>query len=196
MPGFNVGNPSMMVPGLLEGVRRIVVAAATGDQDTGCRWGGDGSPQAAYKGGGWFFGVFFNGAGGATGTSQEELCASLSVGVDITRVLGDIPTADGKWFLAAGELLERAGYVVELLMRPGSGAANSCQTAYDEMVGGVNRRNALYRERFDRFTFAKPRPAPNSWIIGKDTKKTALVVVSLTFSGLMFHKLREEMPTP
>lgn len=197
MPGFNVDNPSMYVPALLEGVRRMVVAAAAGDSDTGTRPAGDGSPQAAYKGAGWYFGVYFNGAGGAWGGSQEGFAVSLSVGVDITRVVSTIPTAKrGEWFMQPGELLERSGYVVELLMRPGSGVRNSCQSAYDEMMGGTNRRNGTFQERFDKFTQSKPRPAPADWIVARNVERTPILVVSLTFSGLTFHKLRSEVPTP
>lgn len=182
----------------LEGVASLVAKVADDPASVGVRPGNNGSPLGAYRGGGWYYGVYFAGLGGAWGQSQESYSVTLSAGVDITRVWTRGPTKDaGAWFLKAGELYERAAYLAELLMNAqGSVVARACQAQLTALYG-VGNEPGLFREHFDRLTFPAPREqAPERWLLAEPGEDAPVCYVcSLVFSGLKYHKLLSELPT-
>ncbi len=160
----------------------------------GVRPFGDGSPRGAYQGGGWFCGVWWGGMrqGPANGGAQYV----HSVGVDLTRVIGSVPTKkQGEFWLSEGELFERAAYVGELLSRDDSTVANACNAALSTMTGG--EPDGLFRERFADLRISAVQTAGNDWVVAKASEGKAPTVfyARLTLSGVLFLKLRSELPS-
>jgi len=183
------------IPALLSGVAAVVRLAADDPLTVGPRPGQDGRPLAAYRGGGWYYGVYWTGAQGAWGRSQESYSVSLSVGVDVTRVWARSPTmTKGEWFTQDGELYERVGYVAQLLLNTASGVARYCNAALAALEPGGP--SGVFREHFDGFTTGGVRTeSPVGWLLAKDDDPHLCYVCSLRFSGLTYHKLSSEMPT-
>lgn len=184
----------LFIPAFLSGVANLVADAAPSADYVRPRPGPDGRPLGAYRGGGWFYGVYWSGMAGAWGGSHEAFEVSLSCGVDITRVWTRSGTRDvGEWFLQEGELYERAGYVAQLLLNGQSEVARSCQAALSTLEAGDP--SGLFREHFDTVNVGGVRVEdPVNWMLAADPDKAAVYVCSLRFSGLTFHKLYSELP--
>lgn len=183
------------IPALLLGVAELIRPAAPSAEAVKVRPGPDGRPLAAYRGGGWHYGVYWPGMSGAWGPSHEAYEVTFTVGIDITRVWAKSPTKDvGEWFLQEGELYERMGYVSQLILRGNSQAARACQAALSVLDKGDPA--GLFREHFDSVQCRGVRTEdPVSWLLAKDTDAHVCYVGSLVFSGLTYHKKYEELPT-
>ena len=102
------------------------------DTALGIRPGKSGKPYAAYKGGGWYYGLYFDGC--HNGPSQDGMSLELvySVGIDITRVLPQIPTAKrGEWLTHRDELYCRGMSIYQMMLRFDSVLATYCNTALE-----------------------------------------------------------------
>jgi hypothetical protein len=181
---------------LLEGCRRVVRPAAASDDAIAIRPIGSGRPDGGYRGGGWFFGVYFTGAQPYQGQSVESYSLTMSVGVDITRVLATVPSKRlGEWWVKEGEILGRAAFVCRLMNQSYSVVARSCNAAMSEMCD--NQPDGVFREKFSETTASAVRVERPDWV-GEDNDNERAPVVwvcSLKFSGLKFHALLSEMPT-
>lgn len=183
---------TLWIPAFLDGVRTIVDNAAGGEGKCSIRPANDGKPGAAYKGGGWYFGVYFAGARSMGGS--DDLTLSLACGVDVTRVIADVPTARlGDWFLQDGELHQKAAEVTELLMEVDLNVARACNAAWDRRAGG--QRSGQFYEYFDTANVGAVTLAPASWVMGRDGKgnNSPVYFARLAFSGLKMSKLRSEV---
>jgi hypothetical protein len=186
----------LFLPAFLAGVANVVRAGVDPSAEyVRPRPGQDGRPLGAYRGGGWFYGVYWASMSGAWGPSHEAFEVSLSCGVDITRVFAKSGTREaGPWFLQDGEIYERAAYVAQLLLDGRSGVARACQSALSELTAGDP--DGLFREHFDTVSTGPVRTEdPVSWMLAADPDPAAVYVCSLRFSGLTFHKLYSEVPT-
>lgn len=177
---------------------RLRLAAPDNPERFGVRPGPDGRPLGAYKGGGWYYGIFFAGAQTASGLSHEAFELNMAAGIDVTRVWSRSPTAkQGEWFLQEGELYERIGYVSQLMMsgREGSVVANACNAALSELDAGD--RKGTFHEHFDRVSIGRVTDKdPAGWLVSPSSQTADVVVFvcSLAFSGLRFTKKYAECP--
>lgn len=181
-----------MIGALLRGVRsRVETASGWPSTIVGVRPGGDGRPMAAYKGGGYFAGVYFAGSVN-TGVGLEDYDVTVRVGVDLTAVLGDIPTAKmGDWLTGDGGLYAVADAITEGILRGDSVVARLCN---QERTGDETR--GQFYEDFRTVTCSPARVVPADWIVGRNarTDDPTVMVISLTFGGLKFHKKLSEIP--
>lgn len=184
---------AMQITAALQGVASLIAKIAP--KDSACKpcGGADGRPGAMYKGGGWFFGVYFGGAKSEQG-GPGNLNIGLTVGVDITRVLGKIPPSElGSWWQLPDELFEQVSRVQELLSEtdPAWSVAEACNVALNVLCGG--NRNGTFYEHFDTSTVSSVKSEPAEWIVGVSQQNSPVYVVRTSFSGLKFLKLAEEM---
>lgn len=181
-----------MIPSLKKGV----VAAASrylGNTVTvRSRPGQDGSPGHSYKGGEWFYGVYFAGASGGFPVSQEDFTVSLGVGLDITRGVFKVPTGgQGDFTDQNDELLDKAGQLAEVLMNPDWAIAEFCNAQLAE----TRNPNGRFYEHFDQVTISPVRYESCTWIGANegDEKCPTLLVVSIAVAGIKFTRTAEAM---
>lgn len=184
----------MWIAGFLAGVRDIVQTVAPKAQ-CAVRPSNDGRPGAAYKGGGWFFGVYFAGLRSDQGSSHETMNLSMAVGVDVTRVQPKVPTAElGTWFMAEAELFQAVGLVVEVLTEQNWQVARLCNEAYSRIMGGT--RDGSFYEHFDSLNVGGVVNAPPNWIMGVEGQNSPVYYCRATFTGLKFNKFDSQLRKP
>lgn len=187
----------MWLPAFLQGVRDLVeTVAPKGDAQVSVRPGPDGRPGAAYKGAGWYFGVYWAGASGVWGESVEALNLNMGCGVDITRVQPKVPPSKlGEWFMQPGDLHSMVAQVVEVLTEQNWQVADACNNALSRMLAGD--RDAVFYEHFDSVRVGAVMNEPPDWILGTDAPKNSPVyVVKASFTGLKLNKLDSELRKP
>lgn len=182
----------MSIPALLKGTANLIRSAVdttvvmVGERIT------DGAPHGAYeRGKGWYIGVYFAGFMGVSSASYE---LTYSVGVDITRVIQNVPSKPrGAKLLEDGELWDMAARVTETVMAAAGKAAVACNAA---LAGSWQDGKGLFREQFHTTNCGKPRGEGPDWILGVPTERQTddpILVLPLTFGGLKWRKLLSEL---
>ena len=185
---------AFQIPALLEGTRQVLLASlgsTVGPNKTvGVRPGGDGSPRGAYKGGEWYFGVYFTGMRGGTSGSVEGYFANCGIGVDITRILSKQPTArQGETMLQVNDLHMQIGLLTQSLMQGSSIVAAACNAAYANYATATGATvDGVFRETFDTFTVSPVRTESGEWIAAEPEKAPTIFVCQLAFTGIKFYK--------
>lgn len=189
---------ALWIAGFLDGCKGILRDGLNlGDDSIGVRDTMNGAPYGAYKGSGWYVGLYWKGGSGNYPRSQEGFDINLALGVDVTRVWAQSftkQTADR--FKRQGEFLDRIARTAELLMQGNSVVARACQSSYAEMLGSTANLDGVYREHFDRVTIGDIRGESPEWVGAVPNETSApetVFVCSLAFSGLWFRKLLSEI---
>ena len=181
-----------MIAALLKGVRqRVEDVSGLPTAVVGIRPGANGRPFAAYKGGGYYAGVYFAGLVN-TGTGLEDFDVTVRVGVDVTAVLGDIPTAVmGDWLIGDAGIYPIADKVIEGMLRGDSVVANLC----NGQLGGDETRGKFY-EDFVTVSASPARTESAEWVAARQGKSMdpTIQVVSAVFGGMKYHKILTEIP--
>ena len=189
---------AFQIPALLEGTRQTLLTSFSSlgpNKTIGVRPGGDGSPRGAYKGGEWYFGIYFTGMRGGSSSSVEGYYANCGVGVDITRILSKQPTAkQGETMLQVNDLHMQIGLLTQTLMQGGSVVSNACNAAYAAYATTTGKTvDGLFRETFDTFTVSPVRTESGEWIAAEPEKSPTIFVCQLAFTGIKFYKYLSQL---
>lgn len=181
-----------MIPAFLKGVAKLTADLFGSNEIVAIR-GENGAPRYSYKGGEWFFGVYFGGASGGTGGAIGDYTGTLAVNVDITRCVHRVPTGkQGDWIAGDDDLYARASRLSQRLMNPDYVVANAC----NEFLWNSNDPAGKFYDHFDTFSLGNVRGESCEWIgaAPDDKKCPAVLVLTLALAGLSFTKVIAELP--
>ena len=175
------------IKAVLQAVEEVLTGAlALPSEAVGIRNGGDGKPAGAYKGGGWFAGIYFAGMNNTPNTEMTGKEREISIGVDLTRVLAKVPSAKrGAFMLNDEELIQRALDIDEAILA-GDGIITAACNA--KMIPFADKE--CFYEDFSTGDMQPPRSESPEWLLQEPDVNQALPiwVVSMRFSGLKYVK--------
>lgn len=184
-----------MIPAFLRGVRDAVAGYTGKDTVTGIQPGNDGAPRFEYKGGGWYFGIYFSGMSGGSANGAGDVTGTLAVSIDVTRCIQKIPSGkQGEWIAKPDELLDMAGRIAKFLLNPDYKVANACNAALAQLSTDPNGK---FYDHFDTFTISAVQDKGCEWIGASpdDNKCPGILVCTISLAGLSYTQTVEALPS-